>query len=231
MRNYIHDEFKQLGTDYNSVDEVAQYDARMRQFRDIESENRHLSRLAGVLSGSVVMEIGTGTGAWACHAAQNCQWVDALDISTVMLEYAISRAKSKGLKNISFIHAGFLSYDYPLNKYDAVVNSLVMHHLSDVWKAVALQKIFSALKPGGILALADVVFNWEADSPETYFKRILEYAPGSKDEFARHIADELSTQDWIMTGLLERAGFSIESTEVQQEFLYFYQCRKPACGA
>jgi ubiquinone/menaquinone biosynthesis C-methylase UbiE len=226
MISFLHNEFKQLGTDYNSLEEVAFYDSRMREFRDIDAENQHIGKLAELSPESEVLEIGTGTGAFARHAAKMCQGVQAIDISDIMLEYASEQANAEGLNNISFSKAGFLSFEYPTEKYDAVVSGLALHHLSDVWKSVALQKINKSLKKNGIFILIDVVFDWKSESPDAYFERILEYAPGSKDNFALHIADELSTMTWVMEGLLNRSGFEIESDTCHNDFLHFYKCRK-----
>lgn len=68
MYAWRHDEFRQLGTDYDSVDEVAKYDCRMRQFRDIDAENDRIVELAGLTPDADVLEIGTGTGAFARRA-------------------------------------------------------------------------------------------------------------------------------------------------------------------
>ena len=226
MKNFLHDEFKQLGTDYDSIEEVAQYDQRMRRFRDIDGENRELIKLAGLKPGFDVLEIGTGTGAFARQAAKAGARVRAIDISKIMLEYARKCAAEEKLDQVSFDLAGFLSFEAEPDSYDAVVTGLALHHLSDVWKAVALRKINRVLRPGGVLLLLDVVFDWKNETPEAYFERILEYAPGSKDNFAKHIADELSTLTWIMNGLLERAGFTIEADHCRNDFLHIYQCRK-----
>ena len=226
MHEFWHDEFQQIGTDYDSVEEVALYDTRMRQFRDIEGENRWVGELARLRPESRVLEIGTGTGAFARYAAARCQSVRAIDISSVMLEYAAGKACEENLTNVVFELAGFLSFTAEPGEFDAVVTGLALHHLSDVWKSVALKRIHAALRPGGVLVLVDVVFDWGDLSPEAYFAAILSLAPGSQSQFARHIADELSTTQWIMTGLLERAGFTIAADHCDNGFLHFYQCVK-----
>eukprot|EP00831_Metopus_contortus_P065302 TRINITY_DN58368_c0_g1_i1.p1 TRINITY_DN58368_c0_g1~~TRINITY_DN58368_c0_g1_i1.p1 ORF type:complete len:229 (+),score=42.38 TRINITY_DN58368_c0_g1_i1:73-759(+) len=226
MKAFMHDEFKQLGTDYNSVAEVSVYDQRMRKFRDIDAENRKTAALAKLTSDSRVLEIGAGTGAFTRFAAANCRYVKAVDISKVMLEYAAAQADKEGLSNISFERSGFLTFQYEPGYFDAVISSLALHHLSDLWKSVALRRICDSLRPGGRLVLIDVVFDLRDGEPEAYFEKLLDYAPGSRDEFARHIAEELSTCDWIMTGLLERAGFRILSDECINDFLHFYACEK-----
>lgn len=225
-KDWYLDEFRQIGTDYSSVEEVREYDTRMRRFRDVEAENRHVLELLGADSGSVLLEIGTGTGAFARTAGRCCASVTALDISDVMLSYASSRAAEENLRNVEFVKGGFLSYDYTPKRFDGVVSALALHHLPDTWKAVALRNIHKCLKPGGRFVLTDVVFNWENESPETYFSMIVERAPGSRANFAKHIACEYSTLTWVMNGLLEHAGFTIEKDECKDEFLHFYCCVK-----
>jgi putative AdoMet-dependent methyltransferase len=41
-----------------------------------------------------------------------------------------------------------------------------------------------------------------------------------------HINKEFSTMDWIMRGLIERAGFVIEREEQKEGFLGLYLCKK-----
>lgn len=226
QQSFYHNEFIQLGTDYNSVAEVAVYDNRMRQFRDVEAENRLIGDLIGLRPGMSILEIGTGTGAFARFAAQRGASIHAIDISPTMLEYAMLKAQEEQLSSITFEREGFLSFELRPRAYDAVVTSLALHHLSDVWKCVALDRIHQSLRANGVLVILDVVFDWKNEQPEAYFERILEFAPGSKHNFARHIADELSTCTWIMEGILKRSGFTIESDRVEHDFLHIYQCRK-----
>lgn len=226
-RDWYRDEVRQIGTDYASVDEVASYDARMRKIRDVEAENREILSLLNVSSGSSVLEIGTGTGAFARTAARQGVRVTALDVSPVMLAYAEQCVKKEGLSGIRFVRAGFLSFEAEKESFDGAVSGLALHHLPEPWKAVALRRIADALKPGARFCLNDVVFRWKPEeAPEAYFARIVELAPGSRKNFARHIAEEFSTLEWIMDGLLERAGFAIEHKNCQHDFLFSYGCRK-----
>ena len=226
-RDWYRDEVRQIGTDYASVDEVASYDERMRKMRDIEAENRGILALLKVSPGSSVLEIGTGTGAFARTAARQGIHVMALDVSPIMLSYAKQCAEKEGLTSVRFIQAGFLSFEAEKESFDGAVSGLALHHLPEPWKAVALKRIADALKPGGRFCLNDVIFCWKPEeSPEEYFARIVELAPGSRKNFARHIAEEFSTLEWIMDGLLERAGFEIEHKSCQHDFLFSYCCRK-----
>lgn len=219
-------EFQQIGTDYASVDEVAAYDSRMRMMRDVDAENRAILKLLNLPENGSVLEIGTGTGAFLRAAAKVCGSCVGLDVSPVMLEYAERRAREENLLNIRFVQGGFLSGEYPENGFDGVVSGLALHHLPDLWKAVALRRIRSALKPGGRFVLLDVVFDWKSESPEAYFERLVKERDSSRENFIRHIAQEYSTLDWIMKGLFEHAGFVLESESVQMDFLRLYCVRK-----
>jgi len=221
-------EFQQVGTDYASPEEVAVYDNRMRQFRDIDGENRAILNLLKLPQNANVLEIGVGTGAFLQIAAPVCANVVGLDVSTVMLEYTRQQLQAKGLTNTELHNAGFLTYDYPTSYFDGIVSGMAFHHLPDTWKAVALRKIFASLKPGGRFILLDVVFDWGTGSPDDYFDKITSTdSPAYKTQLQRHIAQEYSTLTWIMEGLFEHAGFVIESHTCAIDFIHTYCVRKP----
>ncbi len=222
------DEAQQIGTDYENVAEVEAYDSRMREVRDVGAENRRIIEMLQLQPGAHVLEIGTGTGAFARDASPLCAQVTAIDISPVMLEYAAQRARECGIVNITFQTGGFLTHQADAATYDAVVSGLALHHLPDVWKAVALERIYTWLKPGGRLSLRDVVFDWTGDQPGVYFDRIAgpDMPETSRHALLRHIRQEYSTLAWIMEGLLTRAGLEILDQRQDGLFLREYLCRK-----
>ena len=91
--------------------------------------------------------------------------VDAIDISPAMLALAEIQARDRKVA-IRTQSAGLLSFAYQPNSYDLVVSEFALHHLPDFWKAVALARIFRALKPGGCFYLRDIVFASMPDGPE-----------------------------------------------------------------
>jgi hypothetical protein len=44
---------------------------------------------------------------------------------------------------------------------------------------------------------------------------------------ADHVKNEYSTLDWIMRGMIERAGFEVESSRHKHGFFGLYFCIKP----
>jgi putative AdoMet-dependent methyltransferase len=219
-------EFQQVGTDYSSAAEVEIYEQRMGELRDLKAEDAAILNSLELAPNSRILEIGTGSGHFARAAAKAGHRVTAVDVSTTMLEYARSRALADGLANIEFSHAGFLSFRATSESYDAVVSVAVLHHLPDVWKMVALQRVKQALKPGGKLLLGDVVFSWTGQDHSTCFESFINACPEAVRQNAiGHASREFSTLDWIMVGLLQRAGFKIVKTTPGKASFVSYLCQ------
>jgi putative AdoMet-dependent methyltransferase len=82
------------------------------------------------------------------------------------------------------------------------VSVTVMHHLPDLWKAVALDNVHCVLKPSGQFLLCDVVFSSRQRHLRWQFDAFINSMPQAMCEGAKgHIANEFSTLDWIMEGL------------------------------
>ncbi len=227
--SWQYDEFRQVGTDYDDPRHVEAYDARHAQFRDVDAECTGILDLLGLASQSTVIELGTGTGAFAIHAARRCARVYAVDVSRPMLDYARQKAVAAGLRNIEFHHGGFLTYEHEAEPVDAVVTCMAFHHLPDFWKSVALRRICDMLRRGGQLFINDVVFEEAGaiDSISRWIDRLAELGGQQlREEVAAHVREEYSTLDWIMEGLLTRAGFSIRSKEMSSGVLGTYVCVK-----
>lgn len=227
--SWQYDEFKQVGVNYEDLAEVEAYDSRHEQFRDINVECDSILDALAITPQSVVIELGTGTGAFAIRAAQRCASVYAVDVSETMLEFAQRKADNAGLKNITFCHAGFLTYQHNGPLADALVTSMAFHHLPDFWKGIALRHMNGGLKPGGMLYIHDVIFA-QADA-ETNISRWIDQlgeigGTQLRDEVASHVREEFSTFDWIMDGLLERACFRIMSKELVEGVVGTYLCKK-----
>ena len=74
----------------------------------------------------------------------------------------------------------------------------------------------------------DLVFPFEARDYEPAIQEWVDMAvPVAGSEAALHIKEEFSTMDWIMKGILKRAGFVIEQIQDHQGFIKAYVCRKP----
>ncbi len=223
-----YDEFTCTGTDYGDPEEVSQYEARMSELRDFDVEAGEIMTAIGLAPGHTLLEMGMGTGWFALRAAAHCRFVYACDVSRAMIEHARRRADREGIQNIALHHAGFLTYEHEGGPVDAVVSQLALHHIPDFWKAIALQRIAAALKPGGMFWFKDVVFGFDpGDYTRAFDEALASFPAAFHDPWVGHVNREFSTQSWIMEGLLERAGFRIESVAPGPLLAISYLCRKP----
>ncbi len=226
---WTYDEMKQTGVDYSCMEQVHHYDDMHQRFRDYEKNSNAIIKLLNLDSNSTVIDMGAGTGAFALHAAKHCRKVYAVDVSPTMLERCREKGEEMGLSNVLYCHGGFLTYEHEAEPVDAVVSIAALHHLPDFWKLVALRRAAGMLKAGGRFFLFDIVFPSEATDLEDQINAwVVSIAEQSGHELAAeaeiHIREEYSTYDWVMEGLLERAGFEIESAKYGEGFQATYGC-------
>ncbi|WP_094227458.1 class I SAM-dependent methyltransferase [Methanolobus psychrotolerans] len=231
LPDWYYDEFIQKGTDYTSEEEIQNYDRKMRTIRNIAEEAETMIKLIDLRPDHNVLEIGCGTGEFSIELSRYCKQVLALDISQGMLEFAREKSITRGRDNIDFTKAGFLTFEPKGKEFDAVVTQLVLHHLPDFWKLIALRNVNSMLKPGGKFYLKDVVFSSDTRDFDFYFSQVFQKMPPEAgdeiiNEMKLHIKEEFSTFDWVMEGLIEKAGFRIEQSQYQNGFMATYLCIK-----
>jgi SAM-dependent methyltransferase len=155
-----------------------------------------------------------------------------------MLDYARHQVVQAQLGDrVEFRHGGFLTYEHQGELADFIVSQFAFHHLPDFWKVIALDRIFSQLKPGGRFILRDVVFSFPSIA---YAARIESWIDSvcsetcngwSRSDFEMHVRDEHSTFAWILEGMLRQAGFCIDRAEYPTPTKGFYLCSRPASVA
>jgi tRNA (cmo5U34)-methyltransferase len=112
----------------------------------------------------LVIDLGAGTGALsgAILAAIPRARLLLIDIDPTMLAGAASRLAAHGAR--AELRRG--SFDDALPPCDAVVASLALHHVPELDRKRALYtRIYSALRPGGVLLSADATVH--EDGPES----------------------------------------------------------------
>jgi putative AdoMet-dependent methyltransferase len=226
---YHYQEQEHPGADFDALAEG--YDQVQGRFRDIQGEIREILEFLDLRADQTVLEIGTGTGELAIAAARHCARVYAVGLSAGMLRYAKRKAASRGITNIDFLPGGFLSYRHFGAPPDAVVSQLALHHLPDFWQQVALMRMAGMLKDGGKLCLMDMVYSFDVREYESFFPSYMEEVskkvdPDFAEKVASHVQKEYSTMDWIMEGMIERAGFKVERMRKTEGFLALYLCRR-----
>jgi putative AdoMet-dependent methyltransferase len=217
------------GADFDAMAES--YDRNMQKFRDVQGEIAEILNYLALQPDQSVLEIGTGTGEFALAAARGCRKVYAVDLSAGMLAYAEKKAQARGVANVEFLQGGFLTYRHEGAPLNAIVSQIALHHLPDFWKQIALLRMAGLLAEGGKLCLRDVVYSFDPKSHENFLDEfITEAAKRAGTQFAGRISDhvknEYSTIDWIMRGMIERAGLEIEMAKHSHGFFALYLCTK-----
>jgi SAM-dependent methyltransferase len=212
---WLLDETAHAGRENLDADHVARYDRK----EDAGAAGEvSLLRAHGLGRDAVVVDLGAGTGQFTLAAAPECGRVVAVDVSPVMLRALRGRVERSGLANVDVVEAGFLTYEHEGAPADVVYSRYALHHLPDFWKAVALSRIRSMLRPGGTFRLSDVVFGFGpgevGERIEAWCATIPAAAASDPDAWTRadleeHVRDEHSTYTWLLEPLLRRTGFTI----------------------
>ena len=225
-RDWYYNERRRIGLD-SAV--AAIYDHR--DDRDLRA--RAALSMLGVKPGWRVADIGCGNGILACEAALMGAEVDAIDISPAMLALAEIQARDRKVA-IRTQAAGLLSFDYQPDSYDLIVSEFALHHLPDFWKAVALARIFAALKPGANFYLRDIVFVWTPDGEERNVEQWADFSIKNhdfdRDSVVTHMRDEYSTFGWVIERMLADTGFALISVDYHAPLHGTYLLRKPKHG-
>ncbi len=114
--------------------------------------------LAQVRPGTVVVDLGAGTGSLSIPLAQQGADVTAVDISPAMLERLAEKAARAGLDRVTCVAAQVENFDLPPMSVDLVVSNYALHHLRDADKEALVRAVARWLRPGGQLIVADMMF-------------------------------------------------------------------------
>lgn len=231
-----YDESKPCGVNFNSFFLARVYDTYHGMFRDYRREAAQMMEALDLGPSATVIDMGCGTGAFALHAARRYRKVYAVDVSRAMLNRARRKARRARIANVDFLRGGFLTYEHQAEPADAAVSVAALHHLPDFWKAAGLCRLAAMLKPGGRLYMFDVVFSFDVAQYESSIARFVRtmsvhMGPEGQAESETHVRNEYSTCDWIMEGLLQRAGFQIDDVHYTNEFLAGYLCTRKVRSA
>ena len=199
---------------------VAAYD---RKARVDPTDDLDELRARGLGPTSTLIDFGAGTGTFAVAAASICERVIAVDVSPAMVDALRTRVLERGATNVECVRAGFLSYEHTGPAVDVVYSRNALHHLPDLWKGIALERIAAVLKPGGILRLRDLVFSFDLPDAGRRIDEWLDAAAAerpdegwTREELQTHLREEYSTYSWLLEPLLEHAGFEIAAAEYEQ---------------
>ena len=231
-RDWYYNEFKHVGVDFESIEEVKSYDDEIGKGINQRDNCKEIVDALGIEAADSVLEIGTATGMLAIDLSYVCNHVYAIDISESMLLFAREKAKRLGKDNIDFIRAGFLSYQHEKSTLDAVITKFSLHHLPDHWKFVAVKRIFNMLKPGGKFYIKDAMISVDIHD---FYDSVDEWVAATKDASGDKPAEALSmcikeeypTYSWAMEEMIKRVGFNIDVINIINGLHTVFVCSKP----
>jgi ubiquinone/menaquinone biosynthesis C-methylase UbiE len=210
--NWYPDEQNSAGKEHLDAEYVPRYD---RKADTDPSEDIALLCRYGLNETHTVVDMGAGTGTFALAVAPYCRHVFAVDVSPVMLGYLLPKAVERGIHNMTCLQEGFLGYTHQGDPADFVYSRHALHHLPDIWKAVALSRIASFLRVEGVLYLADLLFSCDLSELTSVVNEWLAGASRdsgrgwTREELETHLREEHSTFTWLLEPMLARAGFDI----------------------
>ncbi|MEU4547217.1 class I SAM-dependent methyltransferase [Nonomuraea dietziae] len=165
IRPWMLDESAHAGPEHLDPAFVAGYDRK--QGRPDPREDLEILAAHGV---ATVVDLAAGTGQFALAAALRFDRVTAVDISPAMLDHVRARAAEQGLANLEVVGGGLLTWEYAGPPVDAVFTRHALHQVPDFFKAIALARIAKMLRPGGILRLRDLIYDFGPDEAEEIFE-------------------------------------------------------------
>lgn len=120
----------------------------------------------GVLSGpgKTVLDIGFGTAALTSKLYEQGCTIYGQDFSERMIELAQAKMPTAKLYQGDF--ASGLVEELKAHRYDAIVATYSLHHLTDAQKAVFLKELLELLLDNGVIYIGDVAFSERAELEE-----------------------------------------------------------------
>lgn len=104
-------------------------------------------------------DLGVGDGLLTLMLAQVASTVTAVDLSPAMLAQLETRAKQRGIRNITTVEGDIGSLPLPEASHDIVVMSQALHHARE--PVAALREAARILVPGGRLLVIDLLAHQE----------------------------------------------------------------------
>ncbi len=227
---WMLDELAHAGPEHLDDAFIAGYD-RKQGYPDADEDLAEFEA-HGLGPDSRVVDLGAGTGQFAIPAARRFGHVTAVDVSPAMVAALNERAARAGLANLDCVTAGFLSYTHDGPPADGVHTRNALHQIPDFWKAIALQRIADVLKPGGVLRLEDLIYDFQpGEAREVFTDWFAGAATNPADgytaaDFAEHIRTEFSTFRWLLEPMLTAAGFEIAEVSFWGRLYGGYTCVK-----
>ena len=131
------------------------------------TDQSQVARLVEAIGDSArwrVLDLACGPGIVTSALAERAQEVVALDLTPRMLAKARERCAKAGQTNVMFTEGSATALPFADAGFDAVITRLSFHHFLE--PNAVLKEMLRVLRPGGTVAVADVVSAEEPDKSD-----------------------------------------------------------------
>jgi ubiquinone/menaquinone biosynthesis C-methylase UbiE len=203
-----------------AIDDQARWDAIHQKNAVVEEpHSKYAEEKEKLFSrGSIIVDLGGGTGADALFFLKNGHSVIVLDISQFALNLTLEKAKKLNLAQKLIVkRSDFGLNDIPLkdNSVDIVYSRISLHYFPTDQTAKIFKDVFRILKPGGT---AYLTFKSPEDKNEMLFLKdnSVEYEPGvfitNGQLKSRFSIDQLNN-------ILQKSGIANSQVKLHKESL------------
>lgn len=166
--------------------------------------------LAEILPGEVVLDLGSGGGIDVLLSAKRVGPTGkayGLDMTDEMLALARENQRKAGATNVEFLKGDIEAVPLPANAVDLIISNCVINLSTD--KDQVLREAFRVLRPGGRLAVSDVIFQGDIDLVPQELRQ-------SVSAWAGCIAGALEEREYLVK--LKAAGFQSPTITVTRVY-------------
>lgn len=103
----------------------------------------------------LLLDVAAGTGHAARSLASRVAVAVAIDLTEEMLQAGRASADAQGISNVIFMRGDALALPFLQESFDVVISRFATHHIQRA--DLQLSEMARCLRPGGRLALADIV--------------------------------------------------------------------------
>ena len=166
--------------------------------------------LAELLPGETVLDLGSGGGIDVLLSAKRVGPTGkayGLDMTDEMLALAKENQRQAGVKNVEFLKGEIEAIPLPNETVDVIISNCVINLAAD--KDRVLREAWRVLRPGGRLAVSDIIFQGDMSLIPESLKRDM-------DAWAGCVAGALEERDYL--DRLREAGFIDASVTVTRAY-------------
>ena len=197
------------GSDFYAVEDLSQLpDTAVNSSRGCGNPNV----IASLRPGEIVLDLGSGGGLDVLLAARqvgDSGYVYGVDMNDSMLELARRNAAKAGATNVAFRKGDLEELPLPTDTVDVIISNCVVNLTTD--KGKVLNEAFRVLKPGGRVAISDIVVDGDLSGMPVSEEQIR-----AGLSWAGCIAGALTISEF--TTLLQAAGFKDIAITIEQRY-------------